>query len=127
MFIQAEHARQREYNCIRQRGHPQSLSECGASQETPAVELVGYRTTCEEVFNLYQEVYQLKRTPGLVPVDQEVADCIHQEILDLLKEHMWHRQSPAQLEEPLGHRSRKSAQAEFHSQNKATWDHFNHY
>ena len=79
------------------------------------MELVGYRTTHEEVFNLYQEVYQLKRTPGLVPDDQEVADWIHQEIPNLLKEHIWHRQIPAQLEEALGHRSRKPAQAKFHS------------
>ena len=101
--------------------------EHDASQETPAVEWVGYRTTHEEVFNLYQEIYQLKRTPGLVPGDQEVVDQIHQEILDSLKEHIWHRQSPTQLEETSGHRSRKPAQAEFHSWNMVNWNHFDCY
>ena len=127
MFTQAENAGQREYNCVRWRGCPQSVLEHDASQETFAVELVGYRTTCEEFFNLYQEVYQLKRTIGLVPGDEEVADWIHQEVLNSLKECIQHRQSPAQPEEPLGHRSRKSAQAEFHSRKKVTWDHFDHY
>ena len=91
------------------------------------MELVGYRTTCEEVFNLYQEVYQLKKNPGPVPGDQEVEDQIHQEILDLLKEYIWHRQSPAHPEETLGHRSRKPVQAKFHSQNKVNWNHFDCY
>ena len=126
MFTQAENTGQREYDHIRQRGHPQSMLK-DACQVTSAVELVGYRTTHKEVFNLYQEVYQLKRTLGLVPGDQDVADQIHQEILNSLKEHIWCRQSPTQPEEPSGHRSRKPAQAEFLNQNKATWDHFGHY
>ena len=50
------------------------MAEQGADLETLTVELVGYRTTQDEVFGLYQEVYQLRRTPVLVPGSPEVAE-----------------------------------------------------
>ena len=54
--------------------------------EVPTVDLVGYKTTREEIFTLYQEVYQLKKAPGTVPRDPEEAEKTCQEILDSLKE-----------------------------------------
>ena len=127
MFTQAENAGWKGYNCIKQRGCLQSTLEHDISQETSGVELVGYRITHKKVFSLYQEVYQLKRTPGPVPGDQEVANWIYQEILNSLMECIQHRQSPTQPEEALEHRSRKPAQATFHSWNKVNWDHFDCY
>ena len=45
--------------------------------EAPTVGLVGYKTTREEIFTLYQEVYQLKRAPEAVPGDPEEAEKTH--------------------------------------------------
>ena len=48
---------------------------------------------------LYQEVYQLKRASRTVPHDAETEEEIHQEILDSLKECLWHRWGSALPEE----------------------------
>ena len=66
-----------------------------ASLEVPTVDLVGYKTSGEETFTLYQEIYQLKRAPGAIPGDPEETERTHLEILDSLKEHLWHRSYPA--------------------------------
>ena len=71
------------------------MPEWDASMEAPTVDPVSYNTTREEIFTLYQEVYQLKKAPGAVPGDPEVAGKTHQEILDSLKEHLWHRGVPS--------------------------------
>ena len=54
-----------------------------------------YKTTQEETMGLYHEVYQLKRNPW----SQEMAEKIHPEILEMLKEHLQHRWGPTLLEE----------------------------
>ena len=76
-----------------------SMPKSDANMEASAVDLVGYKTSREVIFTLYQEVYQLKRAPGAVPGDPEEVEKTHQEILDSLKEHLWHMWGPAQLEE----------------------------
>ena len=70
------------------------------SMEAPAIDLIGYKTTQEEIFALYHEVHQLKRAPRTVPGDPKVAEEIHQEILNSLKEHLQCRQHSTQLDEP---------------------------
>ena len=59
--------------------------------ETPTIDLIGYKTTQEEIFTIYQEVYQLKRAPRTVPGDLREAEKVHQEILYSVKEHLQHR------------------------------------
>ena len=44
-----------------------------ANMEAPDIDLVAYKTTREEIFTLYQEIYQLKRAAGAVPGDPEKA------------------------------------------------------
>ena len=68
------------------------MPEWDPSMETPTIDLIGYKTTREDIFTLYQEVYWLKRAPGMVPCDPETEEEIYQEILDLLQECLWHRQ-----------------------------------
>ena len=104
MFAHVEPAEQKEFDCGIWWGHQQSMPEWDTSMETPTIDLVGYKATQEEIFMLYQEVYQLKRAPGTVPGDLREAEEVHQEILDSLKEHLWHGWSgigPAQPEEPV--------------------------
>ena len=45
------------------------MPEWDVSVKAPAVDLVGYMTTQEEIIALYHEVYQLKRAPRTVPGD----------------------------------------------------------
>ena len=109
------------------------MPEQDASMEAPAVDLVGYKTTREEIITLYQGVCQLKMAPGAVPGDPEEAEKTYQEILDMLKEHLQHRWASTQPEEELRWRStgtqtsRMTAQAEFHDQTQVTYDHFGHF
>ena len=65
-----------------------------AGAEAPTIELVGYKTTWEEIRVLFNEVYHLKRAPRTVSCDPETEEEIHQEILDSLKEHLFHRWGP---------------------------------
>ena len=105
--------------CLRQ--------DASAETSTSAVELVGYKTTWVEIRALYHEVYQQKRTPGMVLCNPEMEEEVHWEIIDLLKECLWHRQGPSLLEEepkqsPIGTRTpRTPAQAEFHSWTQETY------
>ena len=78
----------------------------------------------------YNKVYQLSRSPGRSPCNEETGEIICQEILDLVKEHLWHRWDSGQLEEesrqsPTGTRTpRMPAQAEFHARMQATYNHY---
>ena len=47
---------------------------------------------------IYNDVYQLQRLPRRSPFDEEREGRICQEILDSVKECLWHRQVPAQPE-----------------------------
>ena len=75
----------------------------------------------------------VKKGPWGVPGDPEVAERTCQEILDLLKECIWCKWDPAQLEEGLRQRFlgtrtyEMSVQAEFHDQMQVTYDHFGHF
>ena len=64
------------------------MPEWDTSVEAPTVNVIGYKTTIEEIIGLYHEVYQLKRAPRTVPGDVKMAEEIHQEILNSLKEHL---------------------------------------
>ena len=55
MFAHAEAAGQKEYDHRIQWGHQQSMLKQDPSMETPAINLIGYKTTQEEMFALYQE------------------------------------------------------------------------
>ena len=115
MFAQVENAGQKEYKWARWRGHTQPMAEHGVDLETPPVELVGYSTTQEEIFGLYQEVCQLRRTPELVPGSPEVVKQTHQEILDSLRKCLHHRWGSGQPEGPRW-TTRMPAVAEYHAQ-----------
>ena len=98
--------------------------------EAPAIELVGYKTTQEEIIALYCKVYQLRRAPRAVPCDLEMEEEIHWEILDSLNECLRHRWGSILLEEEprqslIGTRtSRMTAQVEFHARVQDMYDHF---
>ena len=76
IFAHVEAAEQKEYDHRIWQGCQQSMPKQDPSMETPTANLVGYKTTQEESFALYQEVYQLKRAPGMIPCDPEMEEEI---------------------------------------------------
>ena len=127
MFAHAEATEQKEYDCGIWQGHQQSMSEQDPSMETLTVDLIGYKTTKEEIFALYDEVYKLKRARRSIPGDPREAEEVHQEILYLLKECLWHRQGSTQPEEPeqeSAGRSRPDQWSNFQQRMQVTYDNF---
>ena len=47
---------------------------------------------------LDHQVYQLKRNPREVPCSEDTMEEIFLEILEMLKDHLWQRWGPTQLE-----------------------------
>ena len=91
----------------------------------PTMELLTLETTQEEIMTLYYQVYQLKRSPREVPCLEDTVEETCMEILETLKEHLWHRQSCTQPESKHRQRiSRTPAQVKFHTQMQAMYDHF---
>ena len=99
MFAHTEAAGWKEHDCTICRGCQQPLPKWDATVEAPAIKVVGYKTTREGIIALYHEVYQLRRGPRAVPCDPEMEEEIHPEILESLKECLWHRWGSALLEE----------------------------
>ena len=71
MFLQGTHLGQKEAEQMICQGHQQSLPKLNSDfTDIPAMQLVGYRTSCEEIRNLFHEVHLLRRPPGLLPYRQ---------------------------------------------------------
>ena len=64
MLIHAMAVEQKEYEQALCHDHWHYDPRLHAEVEVPAVQLVGFRTTREEVQGLYNNVYQLQRLPG---------------------------------------------------------------
>ena len=78
----------------------------------------------EDIADLYHNVYQLWRLPERMLCDEEMEACIHQEILDSVKECLQHKWLSTLLGEeqrqiPAGI-PRVDPQAKFHARNHAT-------
>ena len=67
--------------------------------KTPAIKMVRFRTTREEVQGIYNEVYQQKRLPGPLPYRPEWMEALDWEICTSFEEQMWQRQGTAGPEE----------------------------
>ena len=55
---------------------------------------MGFKTTQREIWEIYNDVYQLKRLPGPPLCGLEWAEELAQEIITSLKEHLQQRQGP---------------------------------
>ena len=61
------------------------------TEAVPAIWMVGFRTTREEIWGIYNEVYQLRRLPCTPPYGLEQMEALDQEIWTSLEEQMWQR------------------------------------
>ena len=77
---------------------------------------------------VYNDVYQLQRSPSKSPYDMETEESIHQEILNSIKECLQHRGVHAQLEERLKQSPTKASRPDpwtkFQVRVCTTYDHF---
>ena len=94
MFLHALATRQKKHNCTihwcRQEPSPEQYVEA----EPSTIELVGPEPIGEEIAEIYWDVYQLRRSPGKLPCDGEMEKHLCQEILDSIKECLWHKWVP---------------------------------
>ena len=67
--------------------------------DIPAVQLVGYRTSHEEIRNLFNEVYLLRRPPGPPPYGPEQMRKVINDILYSLGSHLEWRKDPVEPKE----------------------------
>ena len=102
MFAYAEEARWKEYKQTICQGCQQLVPRAGAEAKTLAIQMVGFRTTMEEVQGIYNEVYQQKRLLGPPLYGPEEMEALDQEICASLEEQMWQRRGSARPEEDWG-------------------------
>ena len=70
--------------------------------EPSAMDVIGPETSQAQIRVIYDEVYQLHRLPGRSPCNEGTGERFCQEILDLVKECLWHRWGSTQPEENQG-------------------------
>ena len=125
MFLHAEAMGQKEYDCAIHWGW-QEPSPWDLEAEPSALELICPKSTMEEITEICWDVFQLWRSPGKLPCDGETEELLHQEILDSIKEHFWHKQVPTLLGGELSWHPastpRHDPQANYSAQNCANYD-----
>ena len=67
--------------------------------DVPPMQLVGYRTSHEEIRKLFHKVHLLRRPPGLPPDGPEWMRKVTNVILSSLRSHFGQRKGPAEPEE----------------------------
>ena len=92
------------------------------------MELISPESTREDITEIYHDMNQLQKLPGEMLCDEEREAHICQEILDSVKECLWHKQFPALLvEEPRSSPAsipRLDPQTKYNAWNYATYDRF---
>ena len=86
MFIHAVKCGQKEAERLIHCGHQQGLPKPGSRADVTAIQLVGYWMSSEEIGDLYQQVYVLKRLPGPLLSRPERAGEIMEDIVSSLKD-----------------------------------------
>ena len=88
MFIHAEVAGWKECEQSIHWGCQRLVPRADAEAEVPAIQMVGFRTTKEEIQEIYNEVYQQRRLPGSPLYGPEWMEALDQEICASLEEWM---------------------------------------
>ena len=88
MFVHAEVVGWKEHERSICWSHWPSVPRANAEAEVPAIQMVGFRTTREEIQGIYNEMYQLKRLLGPPPYGPEQMEALDREICNSLEEQM---------------------------------------
>ena len=66
------------------------------------IQSVGYQSTKEEIWDLYHQVYKLRRLPGSLPCGPEQVCELMRDVVSSLKNYLWWRgdEQPRGSEEP---------------------------
>ena len=92
MFLHAAEQGHKEAERLIHWGCCGSASEPNLEADYSAMELVGYRTSCKEIHNIYHSVYLLRRPLGLPPCeDQKRRTVIHDILSSLMSWLHWCR------------------------------------
>ena len=99
MFLQATYSGWKEAEWMIHQDHWQNLLKLNPDlMDIPAVQLVGYRTSHEQIRNIFHKVYLLRRPPGLPPYGQEWMRKVANDILYSLRTHLEQRKDPIKPE-----------------------------
>ena len=128
MFAHTTVMGQKEHDWAICQGQRQPSLKWDLEAEPSAMDLISSETSWAKIRVIYNEVYQLQKSPRRSPCNKETEGRIHQEILDSAQECLQHRQVPTQLEgEPKQSptcTSKMDTQAEFQARTCATYDHY---
>ena len=96
MFCHATSEGRKEAEWIICQGHQQHMPQLNPEVVIPAVELVGPRTSREELLEIYLEVYKLHRLPGSPPGELAIAQEVLAAVLDWLQRREEAPEAPVQ-------------------------------
>ena len=99
MFVHAMATGQQEHDHAIHHGRWEPSPVWDLGMEPSMVELIYANSTREEIAKIYQDVYQLQWLPGKMPCNVETEEQLCQEILDSVKECLWHKWDPTLQEE----------------------------
>ena len=88
MFLHATVISQSEHECAIHWGQRKPSPKQDLGAEPTTMELVGPDCTCQDIKDLYQDIYQLHRLPGRGQCEEAMEENLHKEILDSIKEHL---------------------------------------
>ena len=101
MFLHAAATAQSEHKHAIHQGGREPLSEQDLGVEPTTMELVGPNSTCQDIEDLYHDVYQLWRLLRGSWCKEATEECLHKEVLDSIKECLYLKWPSVQPEEEL--------------------------
>ena len=127
-FLHATATGKSEHNHTIHQGRREPSVEQDLGVEPTTMELISPDSTWEEIAELYWDVYQLQRLPTRSCCEEGMEQHLHQEVLDSIKEHLWHKWLSALLEAEQKWRPvnahRPDPQVEFAAMHHATYEQF---
>ena len=88
MFLHATATGQSEHECTIHQRQREPLPKWDIGAEPTAMELVGPNLTCQDIEDLYQDVYQLQRLPRRGQCEEATKVHLCKEVIDLIKENL---------------------------------------
>ena len=128
MFLHAAATGKSEHNYAIHQDRREPSAEWDLRAEPTAMELISPDPTQEEITELYWDIYQLWRLPVRSHCKEGMEEHIHQEVLDSIKEFLWHKQlstlPEAEQKQRPANAHRPDPQAEFAATHCAIYEQF---